>query len=374
MMPAFSHPIFITKPMLPPLSQLSSGMERVYQSGNVTNMGPMHQELELELRAVLGGHNLVLYNNGTIALMAALQALDLPPGSEVITTPFSFAATTHSIKAVGLQPVFADIEPEHLTLDPVEVRKKITDRTRCILAVHVYGFPCRLDELAAIAAEHDLRLIYDAAHAFAATVGGRSIADFGDASVFSFHATKLFNTIEGGAVSTGSLERYDRLKNYRNFGIIDEDTVDSVGLNGKMSEVHALFGLLNLRTYQQELSRRRDVRAIYTEELSPVRQVHIPDYPACVGGSYQYFPIRIEQFRDVIYHELKRFNVFSRRYFYPLIADFKPYRHLAPLDSLPEARKAAQDVLCLPFYGDLADGTARSIAHLVRSIIDRHAR
>lgn len=360
--------------MLPPLSQLASGIERIYQSGIVTNMGPMHQELELELRSLLGVSDLVLYNNGTSALMAALHALDLPTGAEVITTPFSFAATTHAITALGLKPVFADIEPGHMTLDPAEVERKITSQTRCILAVHVYGFPCKLEELASIASKHELRLVYDAAHAFATTISGKPIAAFGDASVFSFHATKLFNTVEGGCVTSNTAEIGKRLRGYRNFGIKDEDTVDEVGLNGKMSEVHALFGLLNLKNFQRELDERRLVRAMYIEELSDMPAIEIPDYPPGVDGSQQYFPVRIKELRDIVYTELKAFNIFTRRYFYPLIANFEPYRHLAPLDTLPEARKAARDVLCLPFYGDLADGTARRIAQLVRSIITKHTR
>lgn len=371
---AFPRAITVTKPMLPPLMRLVSGIEQIYHSGIVTNMGPMHSELELKLSGLLGGQDLVLFNNGTTALVAALDAMDLPPGSEVITTPFSFAATTHAISSLGLKPVFADIEPGHMTLDPAEVEKKITDKTSCILAVHVYGFPCDVEGFRRLSADYNLRLVYDAAHAFGSTVGGRPIAEFGDASVFSFHATKLFNTIEGGCVSTNLSNAGRRMRSYRNFGIKNEDTVDETGLNGKMSEFHALFGLLNLKDYEGEIEQRKKVRKTYLQELSDIPGVEIPQYAAGVGGSYQYFPMRIPGLRDTIYNELKAYNVFTRRYFYPLIANFEPYRDLPSASGLPEARRAAQDVLCLPFYGDLADGTALRIAELVRAIIRSHRR
>lgn len=360
--------------MLPPLSQLCSGIEQIYHSGFVTNMGPMHRELELKLLSLLGGEDLVLFNNGTTALVAALEAMDLPPGSEVITTPFSFAATTHAISSLGLKPVFADIEPGHMTLDPAEAEKKITDKTSCILAVHVYGFPCDVDGLRRLSEEHGLRLVYDAAHAFGATLSGRPIAEFGDASVFSFHATKLFNTIEGGCVSSNRDQAGRRMRSYRNFGIKNEDTVDEIGLNGKMSEFHALFGLLNLKDYGDEIEQRKLVRETYMQELSDVPGIEIPTYAPGVGGSYQYFPMRIPGLRDAVYNELKAYNVFTRRYFYPLIANFEPYRDLPSAKGLPEARRAARDVLCLPFYGDLADGTALRIAEIVRSIVRAHNR
>lgn len=337
-------------------------------------MGPLHREFELKIHNLLGGEDLVLFNNGTTALVAALDAMNLPPGSEVITTPFSFAATTHAISSLGLKPVFADIEPNHMTLDPAAVVKKITDKTSCILAVHVYGFPCDVEGLQRLSIDHGVRLVYDAAHAFGATLWDQPIAKYGDASVFSFHATKLFNTIEGGAVSSNLDQAGRRMRSYRNFGIKNEDVVDEIGLNGKMSEFHALFGLLNLEYYSSEVAQRKIVRESYMQELSDVPGIEIPSYAPGVGGSYQYFPIRIPGLRDTVYNDLKAYNIFTRRYFYPLIADFEPYRDLPSASGLPEARRAARDVLCLPFYGDLADGTALRIAEVVRSAIRSHNR
>ena len=366
----FLRPIFVTKPMLPPLPALVSGLERIYESGIVTNMGPMHNALEAKLHAILGGKDLILFNNGTSALVAALHAMDLPKGSEVITTPFSFAATAHAISALGLKPVFADIDADSMTLDPSQVKKKVNENTSCILAVHVYGFPCDLNGFEHLSVNHDLKLVYDAAHAFGTCVAGFPIARFGHASAFSFHATKLFNSIEGGCVCSNLVEPSRRVRGYRNFGIKDEDTVDDIGLNGKMSEFHALTGLLNLEGLQNEMAGRKQVRQIYTNVLSNCRDIEIPAYAEDVTPSYQYYPIRILRNRDGVYRKLKEFNIFTRRYFYPLIADFDIYRDCPSTKDLPQARRAASEVLCLPFYADLADGTANTIAELVCSIVD----
>jgi len=355
--------------MLPPLPEVISGLEKIYQAGTVTNMGPLHNELESRLKARLRASNLVLFNNGTLALTAALNALQLPPGSEVITTPFSFAATTHAIVAAGLIPVFADVEPTFFTIDPQSVRQKITSRTSCILAVHVYGFPCFVEELGRIAMQSKLRVVYDAAHAFGVEVHGQPIASYGDANVFSFHATKLFNSIEGGCATVSDPALKDRLKNYRNFGILSEERVASVGLNGKMSEVHALFGLLNLPLLETEMNRRAAVREAYVAELRDCPQIVIPREGDHVLSSRQYFPIRVLKRRDYVYKRLKEFNVFSRRYFFPLISDFECYSYPGLSAGLPVAQQAAREVLCLPFYGDLINGAASRIGRLVREIL-----
>ncbi len=368
-MKAFTRPIFVTRPMLPPLSKVMSGLERIYESGIVTNMGPVHQELETKLKVLLGAQELVLFNNGTTALLAALDAMQLPPGSEVITTPFSFAATTHAITAKGLVPVFADIEPENMTLDPAAVAEKITPRTSCIVAVHVYGFPCNVEAFAHIGAHNNIKVVYDSAHAFNAQIGGRPISAFGDANIFSFHATKLFNSIEGGCATVNTPLSGDRLRDYRNFGIQNEDRVRSAGINGKMSEVHALFGLLALDMVGEEMAKRAAVREIYVGELKDCNEVAIPQPQADVKSSMQYFPIRLLRDRDYVYNRLKSYNVFTRRYFYPLISNFDCYSHLCPPESLPIAQRASQEVLCLPFYGDLAEGEALDIARLVKAVL-----
>jgi dTDP-4-amino-4,6-dideoxygalactose transaminase len=365
----FARPIFVTRPMLPPLSEVIAGMERIYQSAIITNMGPFHQELESKLMAILGGQELVLFNNGTTALMAAIDALQLPAGSEVITTPFSFAASTHAITTQGLVPVFADLEPDHMTLDPNAVLAKITDKTSCILAVHVYGFPCDVDAFSKIQAQHNLKIIYDAAHAFGTELSGTRISAFGDASVFSFHATKLFNSIEGGCVAINTTGGGQRLRDFRNFGIRSEDHVSSVGINGKMSEIHALFGLLNLNQFRDEMAKRSIVRDIYLSELNGWNDIVVPRQKDGVKSSQQYFPIRLLRGRDYVYTTLKSYNVFTRRYFHPLISNFDCYSNLTTAGVLPVAERAGREVLCLPFYGDLADGTAQEIARLIKSII-----
>jgi dTDP-4-amino-4,6-dideoxygalactose transaminase len=302
--------------------------------------------------------------------MAALQAMELPEGSEVITTPFSFAASTTAISAVGLKPVFADVDPTHLTLDPVAVERKITSATSCVLPVHVYGFPAAVDQFDELADRHNLSLVYDAAHAFNARVNGRPIASFGSATMFSFHATKLFNTIEGGCVCINSPDGAERLRRYRNFGIKNEERVDSIGINGKMSEVHALFGLLNLDYIADEIARRRNVKAQYDTALAEVPNIGL--FPAVPGleSSFQYYPIRVlGGLRDVLHRRLRDHNVFARKYFYPLIADFDQYRSYANPDELPHARAAAQEVLCLPFFGDLSDGTATELGALIATLM-----
>lgn len=370
-MKPLDNPVFVTKPLLPPMDDVAEGIRRIYASGVVTNMGPLHTELENRLHAHLGGESLLLYTNGTIALMAALATLDLPLGSEVITTPFSFAATAHVIEAVGLKPVFADVDATFMNLDPAKVEEAITAKTSCILAVHVYGYPCDVDGLERVAKEHGLRLVFDAAHAFGLQINGRNIAEFGDASAFSLHATKLFNSIEGGALVLNNRGAIQPARDYRNFGIRSEEHVASVGINGKMSEFHALVGLRNLDGIDSEMARRQIVSDVYDHVLGSSNKINIVPFPSHITRSLQYYPIRIPKYRDHTYETLKQYNVFSRRYFYPLMADFDCYKHLASAQSVPTARTASEEVLCLPFYGELDDGRAETIARLVADIVDR---
>ncbi|CAI8813178.1 dTDP-4-amino-4,6-dideoxy-D-glucose transaminase [Pseudomonas zeae] len=361
--------IYVTKPLLPKIDELIEGIKEIYERGVVTNSGPVHQQLESDLHARLGGTEFVLFNNGTSALLAALASLDLPKGSEVITTPFTFAATSHVISILGLVPVFVDIDPKYMTIDVNAIEAKLTEKTRCVLAVHVYGYPCDVYALDNLAKKHDLKLVYDAAHAFGVQVDGRPIGSFGDATAYSFHATKLFNSVEGGGLSLSNSVLAQAAKDFRNFGIRSEDVVAAVGINGKMSELHALFGHLNLRMVDEQVEARKKVAAIYNEILSCQPEIIIEQLPSNVVGSYQYFPVRIRQFRDFVYEGLKRENIFARKYFYPLVTDFECYRDAHKSSDVPHAVVAAQEVLCLPFYGELYEHDVERIAKRIVQLL-----
>lgn len=348
--------IFITQPLLPDFEALSVSLREIYASKWLTNMGAKHNELERALEKELDVPNIRLFNNGTIALLVALKALDLPRGSEVITTPFTFAATAHCISWNGLKPVFADIEPHTMTLDADKIEPLITPNTSAILPVHVYGFPCDVEKLAKIAAKHGLKLIYDGAHAFSTRINGESIANFGDITMFSFHATKLFNTIEGGALAFKDANLARKIENLRNFGIENEEFVSEVGINGKMNEVQAAWGLLNLKSYKFEQNKRAKVKAFYDENLSGVKGLKVPQMPENTTNSYQYYPLVIEDSyplsRDEIYTKFRQDNIMTRKYFHPVCTDFECYESFANLN-LKVANDIKGRVLCLPYYGDL---------------------
>ena len=351
--------IYVTRPLEPDIDELVAGIRDIYARKTLTNSGPIHQKLELALGPLLGGTDFVLFNNGTIALMAAVEAMRLPPGSEVITTPFTFAATAHAISILGLKPVFADIDPTYMTLDPASVATKITARTSAILAVHVYGFPCDVVGLQSLADAHGLKLIYDAA-----MIGDRPIGTFGDASAFSFHATKLFTTVEGGGISFTRPEYAKRARDYRNFGIQSEDHVAGVGLNGKMSELHALVGVLNLKKYAVESAARAGIASIYREILRDYPEVIVPEMPTTASNSNQYFPVRVAN-RQMVVDTLKGADIFARRYFYPLVTDFDVYKNDNRSGDFPNAVEASQECLCLPFHSGVSDSDVRRIATIV---------
>jgi dTDP-4-amino-4,6-dideoxygalactose transaminase len=354
----FEKPIYVTRPFLPTLADFSNKLQEIWNNEWLTNNGPVLQRFQKELCQYFNTDNLCLFNNGTLALQIALQGLQL--SGEVITTPFTFVATTHALYWNKIRPVFVDIEPEHYTLDPARVEAAITPWTTAILGVHVYGFPCRLRELEDIARRHKLLLLYDAAHAFGVTVNGRSIGSYGDLSMFSFHATKLFHSIEGGMLifsDPGQMKVFDYLKN---FGFENELEVVMPGTNAKMNEFQALMGSQILGHVAEIISRRRQIDALYRVRLKDVPGIHIPDLPSAnVKFNHAYFPVEVEadQFgmdRDQLYAALQRYNVFSRRYFYPLITDFACYRSLSVKDPLTKARKIAKRVLTLPIYDSLA--------------------
>lgn len=355
-------PLYVSQPMLPDLRELYHSLEEIWSSQRVTNHGPLSQKLEEELSRKLEVPTAKLFNNGTIGIMTALKLFDLPAGSEVITTPMTFAATAHSISWNNLVPVFADIRESDMTLDPDAVRKAITPQTKAILAVHVYGCICDHDELSKIANEFGLKLIYDAAHAFGATWKGRSVATLGDASIFSFHATKLFNTLEGGLVTTPRSEDSDTIYLLRNFGILNEEEVVSIGLNGKMNEVQAAIGLHNLAVYEREREIRKELRRRYTELLSSLPGISVLKVGPHVTQSEQYFTIRVssKEFgrnREQLKAELDKRNIFCRKYFFPLCTDYTPYRTKkihSTLDT-PYAETAKSEVLCLPFHSGVEE-------------------
>jgi dTDP-4-amino-4,6-dideoxygalactose transaminase len=369
----FDEPIYVTRPLLPSLGALTARLEEVWRSRWLTNMGEQHERLGQAIRQYLEVPEASLFNNGTIALLVALRALDLR--GEVITTPFTFPATPHAISWSGAVPVFCDIDPVTLTVDPVHVEKAITSRTSGILAVHAYGMPCDMRSLQAIADRHGLKLVYDAAHAFGVKIDGVGIGNFGDASMFSFHATKLFHSAEGGALTCAkraTRESFDQLKN---FGILHQEAVGPVGINGKMNEIQAALGLAVLDCVPEELRRRQAVIDRYRERLERIPGLAMMKEPAGVESSCQYFVIRIDPIRfgcsrDVVFDSLKHYNVFARKYFYPLCSEYECYRDLpssAP-GLLPVAAEAARQVLCLPLYGSLPLTACDAICDMIRDI------
>jgi dTDP-4-amino-4,6-dideoxygalactose transaminase len=357
-----SKPLFVASPILPDLEDLKPYLESIWDRRILTNGGIFHGELEKELSRYLGVPTAMLFNNGTIGLMAALRMFNLPLGSEVITTPLTFAATAHAISWNGLVPVFADICPDDLTLDPASVELAITEKTSAILAVHVYGSVCNLDALEGISKRHGLRLIYDAAHAFGTTVYGRPIGTFGDASIFSFHATKLFHTFEGGMITTNRAEDRETISYLRNFGIKNEEEVIGIGLNGKMNELQAVIGLLTLPLVEAEKKSRLALRQKYENFLGQLPGIRLLPAQPGVCNSEQYFPIQIDsnifgRTRDDLYNGLKERDIFSRKYFHPICTDFEPYRGF-PIHTarpLPYVQEVKSTVLCLPFHSGVDD-------------------
>jgi dTDP-4-amino-4,6-dideoxygalactose transaminase len=362
-------PIYVTRPHLPPLAEFLPMLEEMWESRVLTNNGPFHERLQEALRDYLEVANLSLTANGMIALETAIEAADLH--GEVITTPFSFVATTHAIQRAGLTPVFVDIRADDLNIDPSRIEAAITDRTSAIVAVHCYGNACAVDALDEIAERRGLKLIYDAAHAFGVRLNGRSLLSFGDLSILSFHATKMFSTFEGGAVVTRSSDDKRQVDRLRNFGILDEVTVAIAGRNGKMSEFNAALGLLQLKYVEQVRSARAAVSQRYRQALADLAGVEPLPIPDGVEPNHSYFPVLVtEEFpksRDELYESLKARGIYGRRYFYPLLASLPMYRDLPSADpqNLPIGVRAAEQILCLPIYPDLRqDEQDRVIAAL----------
>ncbi len=371
-------PIYVTKPYLPPLSEFLPLLERIWDSKVLTNNGPFHQQLEARLRDFLDAQNVSLVTNGMLALTTVLDSAQLE--GEVVTTPYSFVATTHSVKIGRLTPVFVDVRPDDLNIDPAAIEAAITPRTCAIVAVHCYGNPCDVEAIEAIAGRHGLKVIYDAAHAFGVRYKGRGLLSWGDYATLSFHATKAFNTFEGGAVITRGDADKVAVDRVRNFGITDEVTVPVVGTNAKMSEFNAALGVLQLDHFEHIRRERARVDALYRTLLADMPGMHPLGIPAQTEPNYSYFPVLVgpefRTSRDGLYEELKADDVYSRRYFYPLLSSLPMYRDLpssAPAN-LPVATRAAEQVLCLPIYPDLTDGEVERIAALVRGAAHVSAR
>jgi len=355
---------------MPPLEEFLPYLERIWQSKTLTNGGTLHQELEKELSAYLGAPYLSLFNNGTIALVTALKALRI--SGEVITTPFSFVATAHSIVWSDLTPVFVDIDPDTFNIDPDKIEEAITPNTSAIMPVHCYGNPCAVKAIEEVAGKHGLRVIYDAAHTFGVRHDGRSLACNGDLSVLSFHATKVFTTFEGGAIISRDAVMKQRIDRLKNFGIADEVTVEMVGLNGKMSEIHAAFGLLQLQRIDENLRRRQEIDRHYRELLAEVKGIRCSFGGSKQGPNFGYFPVVVETpyrlSRDELYAKLREHGVIARRYFYPVISNMSMYRALpsARPGNLPVANEIAEKILCLPIYPALAERDQLRIVELIR--------
>jgi dTDP-4-amino-4,6-dideoxygalactose transaminase len=349
--------IFVTEPFLPPLEEFIPYLERIWGSKVLTNGGPFHEQFERELCDYLGVEHVALFTNATLALITALQALRI--AGEVITTPYSFVATSHSLLWNGIKPVFVDIDPLTLNIDPGKIEAAITPQTTAILAVHCYGHPCDVDRIQKIADTYNLKVIYDAAHAFGVRCHCGSVLAHGDLSVLSFHATKVFNTFEGGAIICPDLKTKIRIDQLKNFGHVGEINVVAPGINGKMCEFNAALGLLQLRYVDEAIRKRKEIDSAYRKGLARVKGVHCLGDAGEMVANYAYFPILISHEyaldRDGLYERMKENGVHPRRYFHPLISEFPIYRGLASshLDNLPVATKAASQVLCLPIYPDL---------------------
>ena len=349
--------IYVTQPHLPPLEEFLPYLEHIWANKVLTNGGPFHRQLEQALCDYLGVAHVALFSNGTLALITALQALRVT--GEVITTPYSFVATAHSLLWQNCKPVFVDVEPRTLNLDPCKIEAAITPQTTAILPVHCYGNPCDTDAIQHIADNYNLRVIYDAAHAFGVQDAGGSILRHGDLSVLSFHATKVFNTFEGGAIVCPDAKTKQRIDHLKNFGFVDETTVVAPGINAKMSEINAAFGLLQLQHMPHVLQRRAEIDAQYRKQLANVPGITCLPKGHQTVANHSYFPILVGPDyplgRDALYEKLKAHGIYARRYFYPLIADFPMYRGLpsATRANLPRASLASEQVLCLPIYPSL---------------------
>lgn len=365
--------ILVTSPLLPDLDEFNEMLKEIWSSKWITNNGTFHKRLESALCEYLKVPYISLFTNGTLPLLTALQALRI--SGEVITTPYSFVATTHSLWWNGIKPVFVDIDPATGGIDPDRIEAAITPKTTAIMPVHVYGKPCRTREIQSIADKYGLRVIYDAAHAFGIEVNGKSILNEGDMSTLSFHATKVYNTLEGGAIVMHDEKTKQRIDYLKNFGFAGETEVVAPGINSKMDEVRAAYGLLNLRSVDDAIEARHQVAIRYREALRPVEGITFWDDMPGVKHNYSYFPIFVDaqqygMTRDELFFKMKAQGIIARRYFYPLISDFSTYRGLpsAKRENLPQATKMAESVICLPMHHELKEVDIERVINCIINI------
>ncbi|KKQ71356.1 MAG: aminotransferase [Candidatus Peregrinibacteria bacterium GW2011_GWC2_39_14] len=368
----FKKPIYITKPLLPDLKNVNEKLKEIWDSGWLTNFGAQHALLEKKLKKYLNVQHISLFNNGTNALMIAIKALNLT--GEVITTPFTFPATPNSLTWNNITPVFCDIDDKTMNIDADKIEKLITPKTSAILAVHVFGTPCNIEKIQKIANKHKLKVIYDAAHAFGTKINGKGIGSFGDITMFSFHATKLFHTIEGGALTFNDKNLKEKINLLRNFGIKNEETVLAPGINGKMNEIQAGIGLLVLNMMKKAKKTRKSLYETYEKHLKNINGIKLLQNKVNVKKSYQYFAVRIneEEFgtsRDKVYKQFKKYNVFTRKYFHPLCSEYQCYKHLqsAKITNLPVAQKIGKEVLCMPMHEGLSKKDIENICNILKS-------
>lgn len=365
-----NKPIYVTQPVLPLLEEFIPYLQQIWDSKILTNGGPFHLQLEEALCGYLGVKHLALFTNGTLALVTALQSLRIT--GEVITTPYSFVATSHALLWNGIKPVFVDIDPNTLNIDPSKIEAAITPHTTAIMPVHCYGHSCDVDAIQKIADNYNIKVIYDAAHAFGVKDARGSVLRHGDLSVLSFHATKVFNTFEGGAIVCPDSKTKKRIDHLKNFGFVDEVTVVAPGINGKMSELNAAFGLLQLKGIDVVLEKRKAIDILYRKGLAEVNGIHYLTYAGEQVANYAYFPILVQPdyplSRDALYQKLKGNGIYARRYFYPLISEFPMYRGLpsAAQSNLPVATNAANQVICLPIYPTLEASDQEKIISLIK--------
>ena len=373
MIEPFDKMIHVTRPVFPTIEEVTDKLRDIWAAKWLTNNGPQHTMLEQELKAFLKVPYLSLFNNGTIALMVACQSLRL--SGQVITTPFTFAATPHVLSWNNIEPIFCDVDEETMNIDADKIESMITPKTTAILPVHVFGIPCDVEKIQEVADRYGLRVVYDAAHTFGVEIGGRGIGTFGDISMLSFHATKLYHTVEGGALVMHDENTKQRIDLLKNFGIKNEEEVVMPGINGKLDEVRAAIGRIMLSYVEDERLKRKRLHEVYNEELAEVEGLKLmPKVADDVKLNYQYYVVRIEEevfgrSRDYVYEAFKNFNVYTRKYFHPLCSEFTCYRQLSSASpaNLPVANTIAKQVLSLPMYGELTEDDVRKICAILKS-------
>ena len=364
--------IHVTKTFLPPIDEYFDKIKNIWKTNWITNNGPMHSELQDKLEKYLKVKRTTLFTNGHLALDIAIKSLGLT--GEVITTPFTFASTTHAIVMNNLTPIFCDINMDDFTIDTSKIEELITEKTSAIIPVHVFGYPCNIKEIERIAKKYNLKVIYDAAHVFGVEIEGKGIGEFGDISMFSLHATKVYNSIEGGLLTYNNEDFIKKFDMYKNFGITGPESVEAVGLNAKMNEFQAAMGLVNLNYIDEQIGKRKDIVELYRRELSEISGIYFLEDKENVRHNYSYFPIVIDEKvtginRNDIYEKLKEYNIFTRKYFYPLVTEFDCYKGKFNDDNLHNAKYIAERVLTIPIYGELTKEEAFLIVQAIREII-----